>query len=190
MSQMQVKLLTDQLAENSSKLRALPPNGSALKGPPSPPTGGAGPGAMRLPPEVHLPERWKVEPRGEELLLSLSSDGVLFASGSGVLEASGRKALDDLQEVLSDPELHVRVEGHTDSQPLRGSQYADNWELSVARASAVARYLMKAYGITPSRLAVMGYGSQQPVATNLTPDGRALNRRVVLVVRHSLAPTP
>ncbi|MEC8899061.1 MAG: OmpA family protein, partial [Pseudomonadota bacterium] len=75
----------------------------------------------------------------------------------------------------------VKVEGFTDNQPIRTSRFPSNWELSTARAAAVARMLMME-GIEPERLAAVGYGQYQPVARNDTEEGRRRNRRVVLLI--------
>ena len=75
----------------------------------------------------------------------------------------------------------VRVEGYTDDQPIHTLQFDSNWELSAARAASVV-HVMIASGVAASRLAVVGYGDQQPVADNATLAGRNANRRVLLVI--------
>ncbi len=75
----------------------------------------------------------------------------------------------------------VRVEGYTDDQPIATAQFASNWELSAARAASVVHVLTQT-GVSPARLAVVGYGQFQPVADNATAQGRNANRRVVLVI--------
>lgn len=174
MSQMQVRILQKEL----ESFRSGPPSQSSE----SPASVAAVP-TPSLPPSPVMPPRWRVEADGEELRLSLASDEILFASGSAELSSQGRLALNDLRDLVGDPNLELRVEGHTDNVPLRSSTYADNWELSVARAVAVVRYLMRRHHLPPERVTAMGYGSRQPVASNDTEQGRKKNRRVVLVVR-------
>lgn len=176
MSQMQVRMLQQEL--QSFRTAALAPPR------PEPELVAARPAA---PPSPVMPSGWKVEVDGEELRLSLASDEILFDSGSAQLSSQGRLALDDLKGVVADTNLELRVEGHTDDVPLRGSVYADNWELSVARAVAVVCYLMQRYQLPAQRVTAMGYGSDQPIASNATEAGRRLNRRVVLVVRRKVS---
>ena len=73
------------------------------------------------------------------------------------------------------------MEGHTDNTPISG-RYPSNWELSTARATTVLRELIEGHGISPARLQAAGYADERPVASNDTPEGRAANRRVELVV--------
>jgi len=78
----------------------------------------------------------------------------------------------------------VRIEGHTDDIPIKGSltgRYPTNWELSAARAINVARYLQK-QAISPANLSAAGYGEFKPVADNSTVEGRAKNRRIEIVL--------
>ncbi|MAN08946.1 MAG: flagellar motor protein, partial [Roseobacter sp.] len=75
----------------------------------------------------------------------------------------------------------IRVDGHTDNQPLSGlGEFADNWELSQARALSVVKYMINFLGIAPERLAANGFGQYQPVASGNTEAARAQNRRIEL----------
>ncbi|WP_037412914.1 flagellar motor protein MotD [Silanimonas lenta] len=112
--------------------------------------------------------------------VNIRSD-VLFASGSAALSAGAREAIEQLSGVLRELPNEVRVEGHTDDQPIASALYPSNWELSTARAASVVR-LLESRGVDPRRLAAIGYGEKRPAASNATPDGRAANRRVVLVI--------
>jgi chemotaxis protein MotB len=76
----------------------------------------------------------------------------------------------------------VRIEGHTDNRPIVTALYPSNWELSTARATAVVSFLVDEGLVAPERLSVAGYAEHRPVADNGTPDGRAANRRVDIVV--------
>ena len=118
-------------------------------------------------------------------------DKILFDSGSADIKASGRKVLLRLGKLLNDfKERDLRIEGHTDNVPIKEDLrpiWATNWELSTARATAVARYLQDAAKVDPARLVAAGYGEYRPVASNDKPETRALNRRIeiVLVARES-----
>jgi chemotaxis protein MotB len=89
--------------------------------------------------------------------------------------------LDRLVPVLNARRTPIAVEGHTDDVPIKTARFPSNWELSSARASTVVRQLQSA-GVAPSRLRAVGFGETRPVAGNHTPEGRAKNRRVVLVL--------
>jgi chemotaxis protein MotB len=114
------------------------------------------------------------------LEVEIQSD-VLFASGVAVPDAKARSTISEIARILRDESNAVRVEGYTDNKPIHTWQFDSNWELSAARAASVV-HVMVANGVAPSRLAVVGYGEQQPVADNATPEGRNANRRVLLVI--------
>ncbi|MBK9493786.1 MAG: Motility protein B [Alphaproteobacteria bacterium ADurb.BinA280] len=105
----------------------------------------------------------------------------LFASGSAAPRDAALPVLQQIAGVLRGNHHLLRIEGHTDSQPIRTLQYPSNWELSAARASSVVR-LFTQQGIDPGLMQVVGYGDTQPIADNATGAGRTANRRVVLVV--------
>ncbi len=110
-------------------------------------------------------------------------DRVLFASGSAVVDASGRVALRRVAEALRGLRGRVvRVEGHTDDVPVSpGGPFASNWELSSARALAVVRALQE-FGVDPTLLVAAAHGQYDPVASNETADGRSQNRRIEIVL--------
>jgi chemotaxis protein MotB len=115
----------------------------------------------------------------EGITLSLDSAG-FFASGSAEIRASTMPVILKIAEAL--PQGALRVEGHTDNQPIHTAQFRSNWELSTARAAAIAQVLMRASTVSPSNFAIAGYGEFHPVAANATEDGRAANRRVDIVL--------
>jgi len=117
------------------------------------------------------------------------SSEVLFPPGGAILSNDGQaeiaKVARILQSVADDipPEIDwvVRVDGHTDNVPLSGlGEFADNWELSQARALSVVKYMISALGIAPDRLAANGFGQYQPVATGDSEEALAQNRRIEL----------
>ena len=106
---------------------------------------------------------------------------LLFPSGSARLSPSAIAAIEHLAGVLTHYPNPIRVEGFTDNVPIRTVQFASNWELSAARAGSVV-HVLSAHGVAPSRLAVIGFGDQRPIASNATAAGREANRRVVVVI--------
>jgi chemotaxis protein MotB len=129
---------------------------------------------------------FRVEERG--LVVTIVVDNVLFDIGSADLRAEGRAIIDHLAGALGQLPNPIAVEGHTDDSPIRGGgQYASNWELSTARATSVLRYLIEAHAVPADRVSASGYADQRPVAANDTPDGRARNRRVEIVVLSTTA---
>lgn len=119
------------------------------------------------------------------MVIQLPQD-VLFPSGSATLSSDGRQAISQVGTVLSELEDRTfQVEGHTDDVPISTPQFPSNWELSSARALSVVRVLIQA-GVAPERLSGAGYGEYQPVASNDTPEGRRLNRRIEIVMLPNL----
>lgn len=109
-------------------------------------------------------------------------DAILFESGSARLKDSGVELLDKLEGLLNDFDNKIVVEGHTDNVPSNTYLYPTNWELSTARAVSVLRYLTEQKNIDPKRLSARGYGEYSPIAPNDTPENRAKNRRVNLLI--------
>jgi chemotaxis protein MotB len=109
---------------------------------------------------------------------------VLFRPGSATINRSGKKALERVAEILIKVRNNrIRIEGHTDSTPIRRkARYASNWDLSAARAASVVRYLHKKGAINPELLTLAGYGPYAPAAANNTTKGRSLNRRIEIAL--------
>ncbi len=111
---------------------------------------------------------------------------VLFASGSAELNPAGEQSLAQIaaaiiqisKEIPKDIDWVIRVDGHTDSIPIR-SGYASNWELSAARAISVVKFFIKA-GVPPNRLVAAGFGQYHPIDKGHTPEALARNRRIEL----------
>jgi chemotaxis protein MotB len=113
-------------------------------------------------------------------------ENLLFPSGSAVVNPKGREALGKLAEVLNlNPDITVDIEGHTDSIPIRG-KYQDNWDLSLARAASIVRILTEDYKVEPMRVIASGHSQYDPVQSNSTPQGRALNRRTDIILSPKL----
>lgn len=115
------------------------------------------------------------------LVVSIATDGLLFASGSADLREEGVELLAALAPALLHIANPVQIEGHTDDVPYAGSGY-DNWNLSSDRALSVLRLLAESHGTDPARLGATGFASFRPIEPNDTADGRAANRRVELVI--------
>ena len=77
------------------------------------------------------------------------------------------------------------IEGHTDAMPIKSEKYPSNWELSTARATNIIKYLTQTHKFPPDRLSAVGYGEYMPIAENTSPQGRAKNRRVDIIVLSS-----
>ncbi len=124
--------------------------------------------------------------RGNELWVEIElNSSLLFGSGDAMPSDIAFNIIDKVAKILKPFDNPIHVEGFTDDQPIRTSQYPTNWELSSARSASIVRMLAME-GVNPGRLASVGYGEFQPVANNATLDGRARNRRVVLVVSRNL----
>jgi chemotaxis protein MotB len=117
----------------------------------------------------------------EGLVISLREAG-FFDSGSAGTTASSQPAFGRMTTVLRAREYNIRIEGHTDDVPIHNSQYTSNWELSTARSTEMIRLLIQKYGFDPQRLSAGGYAQFHPVASNASAAGRALNRRVDVVI--------
>jgi chemotaxis protein MotB len=119
----------------------------------------------------------RLEVASRDFVISIQ-DMVSFATGKAELSAQALPVLEKVSAlVLSRPGLAVEVSGHTDSRRIATAQFPSNWELSAARASRVARYLIEK-GVDPSRIAVQGYASQRPRVPQSDLDRRRANRRV------------
>lgn len=107
---------------------------------------------------------------------------LLFELGKAELRNEVREFLDSLAFVIQQTPFKVRVIGHTDDQPINTVLFPSNWELSLVRASTVARYLIDAGQLDPTRFTVMGRGQYAPVVSNEDDSKRALNRRVEIII--------
>jgi chemotaxis protein MotB len=111
------------------------------------------------------------------------SDKLLFKSGSWTVTEGAKTVLGKVATVLkAQPDIEFMVEGHTDNKQFVRPNLADNWDLSVKRATSVVRILQKQYGLDPAHITAAGRAEYQPVATNDTEEGRAANRRTRIVI--------
>lgn len=126
---------------------------------------------------------------GEGIVLVYSAD-LLFDAGKSKLRPEAYEILDTAGNVLREnaAESKIRVEVHTDNEPVQASGWKSNWELSAARALSVVHYLQDEKGIPGWRLSACAYGEYRPVADNAAREGRQSNRRVEILVMPP--PTP
>lgn len=123
------------------------------------------------------------------MVVSLGSD-VLFPSGSARLSPEGALAIRDVTaNLVSIPDKRYQIEGHTDNVPIATAQYPSNWELAAARALTVVKRMIDE-DMPPTRVSAASYGDSQPVASNDTLEGKALNRRIEIVIVPDLSSLP
>ena len=126
-----------------------------------------------------------VHSSAEGLIISLREIG-FFDTGSDQIKTGSAAAFARLAGVLRPTGNNIRIEGHTDNVPIHNAHFSSNWDLSTARATATVRLLIQD-GLVPERLAASGYAEYHPVADNQTVAGRAVNRRVdIVIVRRRL----
>ncbi|WP_407291375.1 flagellar motor protein MotD [Stutzerimonas zhaodongensis] len=124
--------------------------------------------------------------RGNELWIEIElNSSLLFPSGDALPNDHAFYLLEKVAGILAPFDNPIHVEGFTDNLPINTAKFPTNWELSAARAGSVVR-MLAADGVDPSRLAAVGYGEFQPIADNSTAEGRARNRRVILVISRNL----
>jgi chemotaxis protein MotB len=139
-----------------------------------------------------LEEKLKQEIQDKEVRLQMLEKGlvitfvadVLFDSGKATIKPQYYPTLDKIAKVLQEtlPYNYIGIEGHTDNEPIKYSGWKSNWELSAARALSILHYLVDEKGLSPERFSAIGYGEYRPIASNDTPQGRQLNRRVEIVI--------
>lgn len=128
-----------------------------------------------------------VEQRNGKVYISMENK-LLFESGSWAVGNQGKRAVQQLASVLADnPDIAVLIEGHTDNVPYQGSgQLTGNWDLSTKRATAIVHILKENTTINPENLTAAGRGEYAPIDTNITPEGRAKNRRIEVILTPKL----
>jgi len=123
------------------------------------------------------------------LVIQVLTDKLLFLSGQATLQSAGLPLLNEVAQLLNVDKTHpITVEGYTDNVPIHSAEFPSNWELSTTRATTVVQYLISR-GVDDNRLGAAGYADLHPIASNATPTGRALNRRVDIVIER-LNPEP
>ena len=113
------------------------------------------------------------------------NDKMLFAPGSAIIKPEVLGTLDSIASELKSIDNYVIIEGHTDSSPIKTTQFPSNWELSPARATNIINYLITKKDLNPKRLSAVGYGEYMPIAPNTTYEGKTQNRRVDIIILSS-----
>lgn len=123
------------------------------------------------------------------MVVELASD-VLFAPGSATLSKEGKAAIVEVAGLLASiQDRKFQVEGHTDNVPIATAMYPSNWELGAARALTVLKTMADA-GMPPTRISAATFGDSKPAQPNDTPEGKAANRRIEIVVVPDLSSLP
>jgi len=106
---------------------------------------------------------------------------MFFSPGTADLKAGAQPLLEKISSILKQFPKKIAIEGHTDNIPIGGGRYANNWELSTARAYSALKYLQEYEEVDVKRIHIAGFGDTHPLTSNDTPEGRAKNRRVEFV---------
>jgi chemotaxis protein MotB len=114
---------------------------------------------------------------------------LLFSLGESELPEEARTSLQKIVKFMMHTPYMINIVGHTDNLPMRSNRFKSNWELSVARAGSVARFLIDEMNMNPNQFVVSGYSSYRPIAPNSTAENRAKNRRVEIIISKRL-PNP
>ena len=134
-----------------------------------------------------------VAPNKEGIVVSLREAG-FFPSGSTHFDPQTIPALAAIVKIIGPEKMNIRIEGHTDNVPIHNVKYDSNWELFTARATEIIKLFITKFALAPNRLSASGCGEYYPTASNEIAEGRAMNRRVDLVILNSFSeagvPTP
>lgn len=136
--------------------------------------------------QQNLQGNLEVELQERGVVISITAN-LLFASGSAEIEKDSLPVLDKIGNILlAVPGNNIRIEGHTDDDPIKTPLYPSNWELSSARATNVLRRLVDTAGIKPNVISSVGYGEYRPKVPNIGEANKAANRRVDIVIIKSV----
>jgi chemotaxis protein MotB len=119
------------------------------------------------------------------LVEGLVADTTFFTTNSATLSAVGQQIVDTSAGVLKSYPNAIEVAGYTDDQPITGGPYANNWELSAARATTVVIRMTGPDALNPGQVVLLGYGQYHPLVPNSSATAQAQNRRVNIVISPS-----
>lgn len=122
---------------------------------------------------------FSITDRGLSMCLN---DAFLFDPAKAEIKSEHNGIILKIGEILKPLNYYIRIEGHTDNLPINTSIYSSNWELSCARAASIVRFLIHNTGMDDKKISAVGYADSRPVGDNNTPEGRAQNRRVNILV--------
>jgi chemotaxis protein MotB len=125
----------------------------------------------------------EISQRGLEVSLK---DTILFDSGKADLKPGVQSKLIEIGKILNSLGNLIRIEGHTDNEPIHNSQFPSNWRLSVIRADNVTELMINSVHIQPQKISIVGFGEFYPKVPNTTPENKAMNRRVNIVILNNL----
>ena len=133
--------------------------------------------------DVQIQDKVTVRQTDQGVLITIA-DSLVFESGQAEIRKDALPLLEGLAEVLAvnTSVKEIRVQGHTDNVPIRSALFPSNWELSAVRAVMVTRVLTELYRIHPEQVSAVGHAEFHPLTDNLTPENRAKNRRVEILV--------
>ncbi len=134
--------------------------------------------------QYHYNNAIKLEENGRGVVIHIM-DKILFPSGSAELNENSLSILDKIASIIKRLPNNIMVEGNTDNVPIHTVAFPSNWHLSVGRALNTAYYLISKDGLRPEKVSIVGYSEYRPIDTNATPEGRANNRRVDIVILKS-----
>jgi chemotaxis protein MotB len=183
----QVNQAIQTLFENEETDQAAKP--AAATGPEEEPGQGQGKDKANNPVPATEPPPQAIAVMVQERGVKISFDSrLLFQPGTAVLKPESMAMVGRIASRLAPlANTHlIHIEGHTDNQPIASALFPSNWELSTARASAVVRLLVSKYHFPQKNMAAVGYGDSRPLANNATPEGRARNRRVDVVIMNPI----
>lgn len=128
-----------------------------------------------------LTEVIKLRKEDRGIVLQLD-ETILFEPGKADLKENNKEVLETITTIINEHDNDVLIEGHTDNVPMNNKEFASNWELSAARALSAVTYFVHDKQIDPMRFSVKGYGEYKPLVPNDTPENRAINRRIDILM--------
>lgn len=128
-----------------------------------------------------LTEVIKLRKEDRGIVLQLD-ETILFEPGKADLKENNKEVLETITTIINEHDNDVLIEGHTDNIPMNNKEFASNWELSAARALSAVTYFVHDKQIDPMRFSVKGYGEYKPLVPNDTPENRAINRRIDILM--------
>lgn len=128
-----------------------------------------------------LTEVIKLRKEDRGIVLQLD-ETILFEPGKADLKENNKEVLETITTIINEHDNDVLIEGHTDNVPMNNKKFASNWELSAARALSAVTYFVHDKQIDPMRFSVKGYGEYKPLVPNDTPENRAINRRIDILM--------
>ena len=128
-----------------------------------------------------LTDEIKIRKEDRGIVLELD-ESILFDSGKADIKPNSIPVLDTIAKIINETDNEIVAEGNTDDVPVKNAEFDSNWELSTKRALSIVKYLIENKNINPNRISIKGYGEFNPIAPNDTPENKANNRRVDILV--------